>query len=157
MQNGYGGIDTLTVFPALYRSFFLFSEQTPVLLDAELGFCYEWQVVDLRHRRSTTENPVSVHRGVQHALPPFIPLPRFMLAGEYSINAKLLYGLLLNRTTLAPKSGWVPTLKKAKAARASRDGLSSSGCWMTFRAEKCIRTMCWFSNYRDLAETRGMC
>lgn len=41
------------------------------------------------------------------ALPPFIPLPRFMLAGEYSINAKLLYGLLLNRTTLSQKSGWV--------------------------------------------------
>ena len=38
MQNGYGGIDTMTVFPVLYRSFFLFSEQTPVLLDAELGF-----------------------------------------------------------------------------------------------------------------------
>ena len=38
MQNGYGGIDTLTVFPVLYRLFFLFSEQTPVLLDAELGF-----------------------------------------------------------------------------------------------------------------------
>ena len=33
--------------------------------------------------------------------------PRFMLAGEYSINAKLLYGLLLNRTMLSQKSGWV--------------------------------------------------
>ena len=30
-----------------------------------------------------------------------------MLAGEYSINAKLLYGPLLNRTTLSQKSGWV--------------------------------------------------
>lgn len=40
-------------------------------------------------------------------MPPFIPLPRFMLAGEYSINAKLLYGLLLNRTTLSQKSGRV--------------------------------------------------
>ena len=40
-------------------------------------------------------------------MPPFIPLPRFMLTGEYSINAKLLYGLLLNRTTLSQKSGWV--------------------------------------------------
>ena len=40
-------------------------------------------------------------------MPPFIPLPRFMLAGEYSINAKPLYGLLLNRTTLSQKSGWV--------------------------------------------------
>ena len=29
------------------------------------------------------------------ALPPFIPLPRFMIASEHSINAKLLYGLLL--------------------------------------------------------------
>ena len=29
-----------------------------------------------------------------------------MLAGEYSINAKLLYGLLLIRTMLSQKSGW---------------------------------------------------
>ena len=29
------------------------------------------------------------------------------MAGEYSINAKLLYGLLLNRTMLSQKSGWV--------------------------------------------------
>lgn len=41
------------------------------------------------------------------ALPPFISLPRFMIASEHSINAKLLYGLLLNRTQLSQKSGWV--------------------------------------------------
>lgn len=41
------------------------------------------------------------------ALPPFIPIPRFMIASEFSINAKLLYGLLLNRTMLSQKSGWV--------------------------------------------------
>ena len=41
------------------------------------------------------------------ALPPFISLPRFMIASEHSINAKLLYGLLLNRTMLLQKSGWV--------------------------------------------------
>ena len=41
------------------------------------------------------------------ALPPFISLPRFMIASEHSINAKLLYGLLLNRTMLSRKSGWV--------------------------------------------------
>ena len=29
-----------------------------------------------------------------------------MLTGEYSINAKLLYGLLLNRTMLSQKNGW---------------------------------------------------
>ena len=38
MQNGYGGIHILTVFPVSYRLFSHFSEQTPVLLDAELGF-----------------------------------------------------------------------------------------------------------------------
>ena len=38
MQNGYGGIHILTAFPVLYRSFSHFSEQPPVLLDAELGF-----------------------------------------------------------------------------------------------------------------------
>lgn len=41
------------------------------------------------------------------ALLPFIPLPRFMIASEHSINAKLLYGLLLNRTMLSQKSGWI--------------------------------------------------
>ena len=40
-------------------------------------------------------------------LPPFVPLPRFILRGEYSINAKLLYALLLGRTQLSQKSGWV--------------------------------------------------
>lgn len=29
-----------------------------------------------------------------------------MVAGEYSVNAKLLYGLLLSRTQLSQKSGW---------------------------------------------------
>ena len=36
-----------------------------------------------------------------------MPLPRFILQGEYSINAKLLYALLLGRTQLSQKSGWV--------------------------------------------------
>ena len=34
-------------------------------------------------------------------------MPRFILRGEYSINAKLLYTLLLGRTQLSQKSGWV--------------------------------------------------
>lgn len=40
-------------------------------------------------------------------LPPFIPLPQFLLTGGYSVNAKLLYGLLLHRTMLSQRSGWV--------------------------------------------------
>lgn len=39
-------------------------------------------------------------------LPPFVPLPRFIIQGEYTVNAKLLYGLILNRTLLSRKSGW---------------------------------------------------
>ena len=34
-------------------------------------------------------------------------MPRFILRGEYSINVKLLYALLLGRTQLSQKSGWV--------------------------------------------------
>lgn len=40
-------------------------------------------------------------------LPPFIPLPYFIIAGDYSLNAKLLYGLLLGRTQLSQRAGWV--------------------------------------------------
>ena len=37
----------------------------------------------------------------------FRAVARFILRGEYSINAKLLYALLLGRTQLSQKSGWV--------------------------------------------------
>ena len=40
-------------------------------------------------------------------LPPFLPLPKFILRCEISLNAKLLYGFLLNRTTLSQKNSWV--------------------------------------------------
>ena len=39
-------------------------------------------------------------------LPPFVPLPKFILRTELSINAKFLYGLLLNRSTLSQKNNW---------------------------------------------------
>lgn len=40
-------------------------------------------------------------------LPPFLPIPKFILRCEFSLNAKLLYGFLLNRTTLSQKNNWV--------------------------------------------------
>lgn len=40
-------------------------------------------------------------------LPPYLPLPRFLLPLSLSVNAKLLYGLLLSRTQLSQKNGWV--------------------------------------------------
>ena len=39
-------------------------------------------------------------------LPPFIPLPKFILRTGLSLNAKFLYGLLLNRSTLSQKNNW---------------------------------------------------
>ena len=39
-------------------------------------------------------------------IPPFVPLPKFILRTELSLNAKLLYGLLLNRATLSQKNDW---------------------------------------------------
>ena len=39
-------------------------------------------------------------------LPPFVPLPKFILRTGLSLNAKLLYGLLLNRSTLSQKNNW---------------------------------------------------
>lgn len=40
-------------------------------------------------------------------LPPFVPLPQFLMQSEHSVHAKLLYALLLGRTTLSQKNGWV--------------------------------------------------
>lgn len=41
------------------------------------------------------------------ALPTFFPLPQFLLARTLSANAKLLYALLLARTQLSQRNGWV--------------------------------------------------
>lgn len=35
-----------------------------------------------------------------------MPQPKFILRTELSLNAKLLYGLLLNRSMLAQKNNW---------------------------------------------------
>ena len=39
-------------------------------------------------------------------LPPYLPYPRFLLKMELSHTAKLLYALLLDRSTLSQKNGW---------------------------------------------------
>ena len=48
-------------------------------------------------------------------------------------------------------------VEEGKSGKSIEGRTEFSGCWMTFRAGKSIRTMCWFSNYRGLAEMRGMC
>ena len=39
-------------------------------------------------------------------LPPFVALPRFILNSGLSLNAKLLYGLLLSRSMVSRKNDW---------------------------------------------------
>ena len=42
-------------------------------------------------------------------IPPFLPYPRFLLKMNISQTAKLLYSLLLDRSTLSQKNGWQDT------------------------------------------------
>ena len=42
----------------------------------------------------------------QTRLPPYLPIPRFLLKCEISFTAKVIYGLLLSRMTLSQKNGW---------------------------------------------------
>ena len=39
-------------------------------------------------------------------MPPYLPYPRFLLKMDISQTAKLLYALLLDRTTLSQRNGW---------------------------------------------------
>lgn len=49
-------------------------------------------------------NTISVTKNT--ALKDFMPLPRAVLELDISSTAKLLYALLLDRTTLSQKNGW---------------------------------------------------
>lgn len=39
-------------------------------------------------------------------LPPYLPYPRFLLTSSLSERAKLLYAVLLDRSTLSQRNGW---------------------------------------------------
>ena len=49
---------------------------------------------------------ISVFIKIDTQLPPFVALPRFILNSGLSLNAKLLYGLLLSRTLISQKNKW---------------------------------------------------
>ena len=50
--------------------------------------------------------PETVYVRIDTGLPPYLPYPRFLLKMDLSQTAKLLYALLLDRTTLSRKNGW---------------------------------------------------
>lgn len=53
-----------------------------------------------------TEGQGIGYLGADTHLPPYLPYPRFLLKMEITQTAKLLYALLLDRTTLSQKNGW---------------------------------------------------
>ncbi len=68
----------------------------------------------VRNRGELQENmPVNAAEGQETGyvgadthLPPYLPYPRFLLKMGMTQTAKLLYALLLDRTTLSQKNGW---------------------------------------------------
>ena len=48
----------------------------------------------------------TIYVGLDTGLPPYLPYPRFLLKMDISQTAKLLYALLLDRTTLSQRNGW---------------------------------------------------
>ena len=52
------------------------------------------------------ETQETVYVGIDTGLPPYLPYPRFLLKMDISQSAKLLYALLLDRTTLSQRNGW---------------------------------------------------
>ena len=48
----------------------------------------------------------TIYVGLDTGLPPYLPYPRFLLKMDISQTAKLLYALLLDRTTLSQRDGW---------------------------------------------------
>lgn len=76
---------------------------SPVLLQTVTQAKAEQPAIDDSPERGSD----LIYYKVDTSLPPFVPLPRFMMVSECSINAKLLYALLTSRTQLSQKSGWV--------------------------------------------------
>ena len=61
----------------------------------------------MRNRRYRQEvRTIAEYITADTGLPPYLPYPRFLLKMELSHTAKLLYALLLDRSTLSQKNGW---------------------------------------------------
>ena len=50
--------------------------------------------------------PINEYMTLQPDLPPYLPYPRFLSEMNLTLTAKLVYSLLLDRTTLSQKNGW---------------------------------------------------
>ena len=63
---------------------------------------------DKAQKRHNTEggDTIADYIRADTTLPAYLPYPRFLLKMEISQTAKLLYALLLDRSTLSQKNGW---------------------------------------------------
>lgn len=61
------------------------------------------------HLNMRTKEVISINEYMtsETRLPAYLPYPRFLLAFDLTLTAKLVYALLLDRTTLSQKNGWV--------------------------------------------------
>ena len=51
-------------------------------------------------------NAIADYMTAETIVPSYLPYPRFLLKMDLSQTAKLLYALLLDRSTLSQKNGW---------------------------------------------------
>ena len=51
-------------------------------------------------------NAIADYMTAETIIPSYLPYPRFLLKMDLSQTAKLLYALLLDRSTLSQKNGW---------------------------------------------------
>ena len=61
----------------------------------------------MRNRSHRQEvNAIADYMTAETIIPSYLPYPRFLLKMDLSQTAKLLYALLLDRSTLSQKNGW---------------------------------------------------
>lgn len=85
-------------------------------------------------------------------LPPYLPYPRFLLKMEMTQTAKLLYALLLDRTTLSQKNGWQDECGRTYIifpVTAMADALDKSPSTIKESLNELDRPDYWSGNGRD--------
>ena len=62
------------------------------------------------------------------ALPQFLPYPKFLVGSKLSLSARVVYALLLQRTTLSQMNGWTDEDGKVFVVYPIEELASDLGC-----------------------------
>ena len=68
---------------------------------------FKWRDNTPKSTRTQGGDPIADYIRADTRLPAYLPYPRFLLKMEISQTAKLLYSLLLDRSTLSQKNKWL--------------------------------------------------